>query len=337
MSRMRRVHVPDSIYFALLRAEPGQSICANDAEYRHLRQLIGRSVQRCHSQLHAYFCCSEEVRLVIEVTDVPLGKCMQRISTWQSRYVHRRRRESGHLFVERYRAVRLPRRALLPALVRCIHRSPGEFGLTQDWAQYPWSSHQAYVSGSKMRGLRTGTTLRLLTKERGRRREAYRRFMEGKEDIDAGPEDLRPPFGNDGTAEQWFAWCLSQQAGQKRITLDEVIDGVTRVFGIDRGALLSRSRDQHLTLARAVLTHYVMRHGVATLVDVERSLGRSRSTLYAGIKRYEALWPTIFGPEMFALVERACAANHQALQEWKQSQSERPANGVDARPTRVKR
>lgn len=294
MSRMGRVHIPQSINFVVLQAETGQAIFANDAEFRHLLHLIGRSAQRCRSYVHAFCCCPQQVRLAIAITDVPLARCIQRIATGQSRYVHRQRGESGHLFRERYRAVVLRRREWLPALVRSIHRCPREWGLTQDWATYPWSSHRAYASGRRMNGLRTGMVLRMLTSMRSEQREMYRRFTEADDGDAIVPERLRSPFGSNATARQWLAGCASWSVPLQCVTLDDTIEAVTQVVGISRTALLSRARAPLLTVARALVTRYAIRAGIAPLAEVERALGRRRSVLYHAIARYEPARPELF-------------------------------------------
>jgi len=294
MSRMGRVHIPQSINFVVLQAEAGQAICANDAEFRHLLHLIARSAHRCRAYVYAFCCCPQQVRLAIAITDVPLARCIQRIATGQSRYVHRQRGESGHLFRERYRTVILRRREWLPALVRNIHRSPCEWGLTQDWARYPWSSHRAYANGRRMNGLRTGAVLRMLTGGRYEQREMYRRFIEADDGDAIVPERLRSPFGSNATAGQWLAGCASQLVPHRCVTLEDTIEAVTQVVGVSRAALLSRARAPLLTVARALVTRYAIRAGIAPLAEVERALGRRRSVLYHAIARYEPTRPELF-------------------------------------------
>ncbi|WP_158544938.1 hypothetical protein [Dyella monticola] len=310
MSRMGRVHIPQSINFVVLQAETGQTIYANDAEFRHLLHLIGRSAQRSRAHVHAFCCCPQQIRLAIAITDVPLALCIQRIATGQSRYVHRQRGESGHLFRERYRAVVLRSRAWLPALVRSIHRSPCEWALTQDWATYPWSSHRAYATGRRMNGLRTGVMLRMLSTVCSKQREMYRRFTEVDDGDAVVPERLRSPFGSNATADQWLAGCIAQQVKHQRMTLDDAIKAVAQVLDISRAVLLSRARASRLTLARAVVTRYAIRTGVAPLAEVERALGRRRSALYHAITRYEQTNPKLFCKTLdevnVAALEEAC-------------------------------
>lgn len=305
MSRKRRVHVPDGIYLVLQRVEPGHSICADEGDYQHLLNLIGRSVQLCRAHLLAFFVGEEEMRLVIEVTDVPLGRCLQRITRMQSRYMHEKVGEVGRMFSDRYRAALLPSKRLLPALVRCVHRSPIELRLSSGLAAYRWSSHRAYLGEQRVRGLRTASVLRALVGKGEGRVEAYRRFMKGN---DTATHAWGAPAPDDrATAEQWLAWCADQQRRRERFTADRVIDGVVQLLDVDRAVLLSRARSEHLTFARALIAHFATKSDVASWADVQRVLGRSRSTLHVAIERYQSLWPQAFGPKMFALVEKACA------------------------------
>lgn len=296
MSRMRRVHRDGGVYFVVLEAADGQAICIDEADYVHVLRLISRSVQQSHAFLLAYCCTPRELRLIIKVAAIPLGRCIQQIAMWQSRFVHQRSGETGRLFRDRYRAVLIPVRDVLPGVVRCVHRSPLELSLAADWAHYPWSSHSVYATGKRMRGLHTGLILRLLTTEVGQSREAYLRFMEeGGGGLCRKVSGELPPFWPDGTCEQWLTWLTAQTPKEAVGTsIEAVIDVVARSLDVNRKALLAGARGEKFTLARALITRYATCHRIASVAEIKRILGRSKSSLYSAVQRCKVSYPELF-------------------------------------------
>jgi hypothetical protein len=77
-------------------------------------------------------------------------------------------------------------------------------------------------------------------------------------------------------------------------TLDQLIDTVACRLGLDRGNILSGSRERELTLARAVIAWHATERRIAPLSDVARRLRRDPSTLSVGITRYRCRRPDLF-------------------------------------------
>lgn len=81
-----------------------------------------------------------------------------------------------------------------------------------------------------------------------------------------------------------------------RVSLDFIIDAVSLKLGLERTAVLSRSRQRQLALARAMVTWMATEQGVATLAEVGRKLHRDPSTLFVAVERYRVLRPELFDP-----------------------------------------
>jgi hypothetical protein len=145
-----------------------------------------------------------------------------------------------------------------------------------------------------MNGLRTGLMLRMLTTVHPEQREMYRRFMEADDGDAVVPERLRSPLGSNATAEQWLSGCAPRPILHQHVTLGDTIEAAAQVVGVSRAALLSRARAPLLTIARALVTRYAIRTGIAPLAEVEQALGRRRSALYHAIARYEPASPEVF-------------------------------------------
>jgi putative transposase len=57
----------------------------------------------------------------------------------------------GALFMSPYKRIMLASDREIGWIPWYIHRNPMHHGLTMDWANYPWSSYGAYVSGKPTR------------------------------------------------------------------------------------------------------------------------------------------------------------------------------------------
>jgi len=95
---------------------------------------------------------------------------------------HRRFGTDGQLFRGRYKAILVEEDAHLLQVLRYIHRNPLRAGLVSDLTQYSWSSHNGYISDSKMWGwLNRELLFSLLASDSTRQRRAYRQFMSKSE------------------------------------------------------------------------------------------------------------------------------------------------------------
>lgn len=68
----------------------------------------------------------------IQVNRMPLWRIVHNVCFRCSRFVHRRRGRSGHLFERRYRAGLVDGTGSLTRVVRYIHRNPIEAGMVED-------------------------------------------------------------------------------------------------------------------------------------------------------------------------------------------------------------
>jgi hypothetical protein len=141
----------------------------------------------------------------------------------------------------------------------------------------------------------------MLAENRDEALAAYRRLIhEGTaaDDIDfqlASAVDPRV-LGDAG-----FIRSLPRNAGLYRtsLTLDQIIDAVCTMLGLERGDVLSKSGKRDLVLARSLIAWHAMQRGVATLSEASRRVGRDPSTVSTGIERNRRLRPKLFTLEAF--------------------------------------
>lgn len=297
MSRRARLHVPGGLYYIVQRGNSRQPIFSEATDYAVFERLLALMLTRCRMRLHAFAWLTNSIHLAIEISDMPVGRLMQRLTSQYAREVHRRQCESGHLFQQRYHALLVDPERYLLKLVRHIHRVPLQHGAACDVSDYPLSSHRAYLGVSTLPWLTTQSALRNLGQHTEQAREAYRRLMaESPEESEGmgfergGPED--PRVLGDGS----FMSMVPRHLRTFRSThsIEQVIDTVSRTLAVERDEVLSRSRQRRLALARALITWYATERGIATLAQVARRLERDPSTLFVAVERYRSLHPELF-------------------------------------------
>src|SRR5262245_30744595 len=152
MSRRRRVHVDGGTYYVVQQGSVTQPVFGARDDYAEFVRILASTISQAHASLHAYACLPLSMHLVVQVDRIPVGRFMQRLTSRYGRAVHRRTRDTGHFFKQRYRAVLIEPEKYLPRLVRYMH------GL----AAADCSSRDAYIGIVKLPWLTTRATLRLL-------------------------------------------------------------------------------------------------------------------------------------------------------------------------------
>jgi putative transposase len=278
MSRRSRLHVPGGVYYVVQRSNARQPIFTEEADYATFERLLSTMLVRCRVRAHAYCWETDAIHLVLQISDMPVGRLMQRLSSQYARRVHRRAGELGHLFQQRYHALLIDPDVYLLRLIRHVHMLPVRSGKVTDPGDYPLSSHPAYAGTASTPWLTTNVALRMLAQRPEQARFAYNRLM-----FEAPASGEGASFEHGGTDDPRVLGDREFMAAIPRNTL-----------GLERSEVLSRSRQRRLALARALITWYATERGVATLAEVARRLQRDPSTLFVAVERYRTLRPELF-------------------------------------------
>ena len=105
MSRRSRLHVPGGVYYVVQRSNANQPIFTDAADYAIFERLLATMLARCRARVHAFCWEVDAIHLTLQVTDMPVGRLMQRLSSQYARRVHRRQGNGGHLFQQRYHSL----------------------------------------------------------------------------------------------------------------------------------------------------------------------------------------------------------------------------------------
>jgi len=178
MARRPRVEYPGALYHVITRGNQRQKIFYDDGDRRKYLEILSRLKQAHSFRVHAYVLMLNHVHLLLETSEVPLSRVMQRLSSGYTQYFNRRHRLVGHLFQGRYKAILCDKDSYLLELSRYLHLNPVRAKLVNDPAEYAWSSYGGYVrerQGHKW--LDTGDVLRQFNRKVSDARKLYRKFV----------------------------------------------------------------------------------------------------------------------------------------------------------------
>lgn len=282
MARRLRLHMPGGFYHVTLRGNHRQPIFFADTDRDLLGLVIADAVDRLEARIHAFCWMTNHLHLLVQVADAPLGRLILRIASRYARRVQASLPTTGHLFERRYHAVLVDADSYLLTLIRYIHLNPVRAAMVSDPANYPWSSHPAYLGKSQPIWLTTSFTQRLLGGTRDQSIERYRRFMNTTEDCRWGEGMLRPRTDQPdilGSDDFVARACAAIGQPRQHKSLDDLIGECAVRFHIPADALASPSRAHHLAAARAWLAHRAVVEGIASVSELARRLGRSESAI----------------------------------------------------------
>jgi putative transposase len=314
MTRPKKQHRPGGIHYVVLFGNGGQEIFQDDADKQYFTELLAVARARCNAEIFAFCLTRRDARLVVRVSDVPVGRLVQRVATQYSRNNHAKYTTAGYLFQHPYRAYLLEGTAHLLEIVRHVHLAPAEMGVTADLDGYRWCSHRSYVGLESLDWLNQGPVLELLAAGAhppASPAQTYQQFMSARLEPLAGvvappgsaPDDS-PPRSQLPSDDHFFSW-LRRHAGKPpaTVTVDQVIQAVAKKMGVDRKRLLSTSRERRLTLTRALIGWHVTKNQIATLTEVSRQLGRDPSSVYTAYARYRAWRPQLFRDSLATILQ----------------------------------
>jgi REP element-mobilizing transposase RayT len=284
MARKPRIDTVGVLYHVITRGNNRLVLFRSDADWDRYLAILADAQRRFAIRLYAYVLMPNHVHLLLELTAGKLARCLQVIQQRYAQYVNRKYRRVGHLYQGRYRAIVCERDRFLFALIRYLHLNPVRAGLVQDPAEYPWSSHTAYL-GRQLSSvsLTTGLVLGALDPKIAKARRAYARFI--KEGLGAGhaPEfyevQEQQILGSERFAENisLSRGASSRKRGKVALGLEELMVRVSRATRVPAALIKGRGRAEQVYAARALFCYAATRVAGLSARRVAEAIGRDPS------------------------------------------------------------
>jgi len=234
---------------------------------------------------------TNHLHVLIQVSDVPLGRIMGDISSRYARTVQLRFETTGHLFERRYHAVLVDADRRLLAVLCYIHQNPVRAKIVASASMYRWSSHDIYLGHRTSAWVTTDFALGLLSQNRSQAMAKYAELMAGSKLGHWGQGALTPNrrqpmiLGDD----QFVANVVSRLiVGTQASNLHELVLECSRRFGIDARRLTAVGNGRRYARARAWIAREAQARSIASAAVVGRHLGRSESAIRALLRRHPA-------------------------------------------------
>ena len=146
MARLPRLTVAGYPHHIIQRGNNRQPIFAANADYQALLDMLREHAQKEQVAIHAYVLMSNHFHLLATPETVEgIPQMMQSVGRRYVRYFNQRQQRIGTLWEGRYRSTLIQAERYLLACMVYIDLNPVRAGMVASPADYPWSSHAAYV------------------------------------------------------------------------------------------------------------------------------------------------------------------------------------------------
>jgi putative transposase len=282
MPRRPRVHVAGAFYHVTLRGNHQQAIFRHVGDRTTLNAIVAEQLGKFGARLHAYCWMTNHLHLLVQVSDIPLGRPMQRISARYARWFQSTLPTTGHLFERRYHALLVDADSYLLEAVRYIHLNPVRAELVRDPNEYRWSSHGVYLGDRQEPWVTTDFVLGMLSPTLVRARLVYRDFL-----LQGLPDTGNiSPVGCHAADEFLGQLTRTDPIGHRRGTIEQLIASQCRAFGVRPEQLTAAGRDRRLARVRAVIAHEAVARQLTSLAAMARRFNRDESSLRECVQRY---------------------------------------------------
>jgi putative transposase len=149
MSRPLRIEYPNAFYHVMNRGRRREKIFFNDDDRYLFLSILAESVKLFNIKIYAYCLMSNHYHLLVSTPDANLARAMRHINGLFTQGVNRRHKLEGSVFKGRYKSVLIDESECFERCVRYIHRNPIKAGLEKELGEYPWSSHNGYLTPRK--------------------------------------------------------------------------------------------------------------------------------------------------------------------------------------------
>ncbi|MBF0278124.1 MAG: transposase [SAR324 cluster bacterium] len=149
MPRPLRIEFPNAWYHVMNRGRRGESIFLTKDDHERFIQLLLETKNLFDLRVSAYCLMPNHYHLLVQTPQANLSRCMRHINGVYTQRFNRHHGCDSQLFRGRYKAIVIEEDAYLLEVLRYIHRNPTEAQLEKSLGDYPWTSHQGYLTRSK--------------------------------------------------------------------------------------------------------------------------------------------------------------------------------------------
>lgn len=315
MPRQARLDFSGCLHHIINRGIERRRIFMQQDDYRTFVEYLGELVENGKHKCSGWVLMSNHFHLLVETGQEPISRFMSRLLTRYAGYFNRRHRRCGRLFQNRYKSIVCDKDSYFKELVAYIHLNPLRAGLVksvEDLGNYRWSGQRALIGKEKYEwqsvqetlthfGGRAGRYLEYLSDKKGLKRGEFSgggliRSAGGLEVTRARRKTEHEKYDTRILGDEDFVEGVLRKhensPGTKmerlRITLDDLINRIAEVVGVEVAELYKRGKTSHRgSEARGLLTYLSARYFKIPLTDMAGRLGISQPAASKLYKRGE--------------------------------------------------
>lgn len=252
MARPLRLEFPGALYHVTARGNRREMIFRDDEDRQRFLDLLGREVAQQGWLLYAYCLMGNHYHLLVETPEANLSRGMRRLNGVYTQAFNRRHGLVGHVLQGRYKSILVDRDAYLRELCRYVVLNPVRAGLTEDPAQWAWSSFSATAGEADCPAwLECEAVVGLFGSKGAEARRRYRRFVADGIGLSSPWESLAGQIflGSEDFLKRMQEKASAQPAANvsavqrlpARPSVEAILETVAKGYGLSKEQILDRS------------------------------------------------------------------------------------------------
>jgi len=334
MPRKARIDAPGALHHIIVRGIERKDIFRDSYDYYNLLKRIETVLTETGTPCFAWALMPNHFHLLLRTGQVPISTVMRRLLTGYAQQFNRRHRRHGPLFQNRFKSILCEFDAYFLELIRYIHLNPLRADIVADLKalkMHPYSGHTVILGKLKCEWQDVNSVLDMFSNQVGHARNAYTQFV--KKGIEKGH---RPELTGGGLVRSMGGWAAiksmrtiaERMMGDERIlgsgdfvesvlkqaqesyewrtlaraqgiSVETIINTVSKKFGIQPMLVKSKSRQRNLCRARSIVCWLSVDKLAESGKKVGQILGMSPSAVSKALPRgrkdlrSESIWNDI--------------------------------------------
>jgi REP element-mobilizing transposase RayT len=145
VARKPRAKSSSGIYHIILHGINRQSIFEDDEDRLKLIEALAKYKEISQCRIFAYCLMDNHAHILLQENQEPIGMMIQRVSSSYVIWYNGKHDRCGHLFQERFKSEAVETDRYFLTVLRFIHQNPIKAKITNDVADYKWSSYSEYT------------------------------------------------------------------------------------------------------------------------------------------------------------------------------------------------
>lgn len=244
---------------------------------------IYKDLYRC--LLYAYVLMEDHLHLILETRQANLSRFMHTINTGYTIAFNKKYHKQGHLFQSRYKSIVIEKEGYLVELSRYIHLNPVRAGLAERPETYRWSSYRDYIGERQDHLISTEPILSRFGDTGPTQKANYRKFVQSgiDKDLSGWKKKVREQIY---LGTEHFIRSIKERMEQgpgssprkmaenpPGISLENVLDAVSRYYGLDSKEILRRPKLREYAVMRQTVMYLARTNCRETLREIGNQLG----------------------------------------------------------------